>query len=123
MLFNHRRLSSDRAVTKKILELASGNKLWMNAYSSGLFPAEVPLSVDEDFLENAGAGEFCFVEDADIRPWVDRTQKIVLFCWNRKYPADLYFPADILNSRWKADSVCEFTGNSHDKIRMEVYVR
>lgn len=123
MLFNRRRQSSDRAVTEKILELTAGKKLWMNSYSRNLFPENAPISVDDDFLRKAGEGEFCFAENCDVKPFINFAEKIVLFRWNRCYPADLLFPKELLCRNWTAEQRSDFSGSSHDKITMEVYGR
>ena len=37
MLFNNRRVSKDRTVIQKILELSEGKKLWIHPFSEKLF--------------------------------------------------------------------------------------
>ena len=68
MMFNHRRQSQDRILRGDILELAEGKILWMDAYSKKQFVEEgmTQIRVEEDFLQKAGEGEFCFAEDADL---------------------------------------------------------
>ncbi len=121
MLFNKRRVSSDRAVTQRISELAAGNKLWMNSYSSRLFEEmRISVCVDEDFLNKAEKGDYCFVENADIMPFEKKVEQIILFRWNRRYPSDLKLSAKVLENRKKVNSR-EFAGNSHEKITEEIY--
>ena len=48
-------------------------------------------------------------------------QKIILYRWNRVYPADLYFDIDLKN--WHIKESNDFAGSSHDKITEEVYVK
>ena len=120
MMFNHRRQSQDRVLRKRILELTGGKKLWMNAYSqkqflqvNGNMPKEQEQSgqlgqsgqiqADEAFLEKAGPGEYCFVEDKDV------------------VPADMYFKMDL--GSWKLAETQEYAGSSHEKITEERYVR
>ena len=59
MLFNNRRVSKDRTVIQKILELSEGKKLWIHPFSEKLFEQEHPENccVDENFLEKAGEGD------------------------------------------------------------------
>ncbi len=123
MLFNRRRQSSDSAVAKKIVELSAGKKLLINPYSSGLFPENTSIYVDEDFLLKASEGDYCFVENLDVSPYISCSEKIVIFHWNRRYPADLHFPKDMLDGEWKVECSLEFSGSSHEKITMEVYRR
>ena len=113
MMFNHRRQSQDCVLRKRILELTGGKKLWMNAYSqkqflqvNGNMPKEQEQSgqlgqsgqiqADEAFLEKAGPGEYCFVEDKDVK-------------------MDL--------GSWKLAETQEYAGSSHEKITEERYVR
>lgn len=120
MLFNHRRVSRDQKVCERILAYCKGQELWMNAYSGKLFDAfdtKDGIHIAEDFLEQFPA--ICFVEDQDITPWLSRIDTIVLFRWNRDYPADFFFRTDL--SSWTMTSREEFPGKSHDLITMEVY--
>ena len=107
MMFNHRRQSRDRAVIERVLRCAESSRLWMSEYS----------------LERAGRGEYCFVEDRDILPYEAELEAIVLFRWNRSYPADFYFPVEILSRGWSMTESEEFEGSSHEKIIKEVYKR
>ncbi len=128
MMFNRRRQSQDRLLREKILEISSGSSLWMNAYSYTQFsdgPTECPVSgriiVDEDFLEKAGEGDYCFVEDTPVAPYFDRIERVILFQWNRDYPADQYFDLDLQDGLWQLTDLREFPGYSHEVITMEVY--
>ena len=69
MLFNNRRVSKDRTVIQKILELSEGKKLWIHPFSEKLFEQEHPENccVDENFLEKAGEGDICFVENQSLK--------------------------------------------------------
>ena len=124
MMFNHRRQSQDRVLRKRILELTGGKKLWMN----GNMPKEQEQSgqsgqiqADETFLEKAGPGEYCFVEDKDVVPYESRIEEVILCHWNRDYPADMYFKMDL--GSWKLAETQEYAGSSHEKITEERYVR
>lgn len=123
MAFNGRRLSMDRAVREKMLEIAAGKTLWMSGYSRKQFEEEEekgPIRVDDRFLEKAGKGEYCFAELEDVTPYGDRLEGIILFRWNRRYPADQYFDPELLKS-FHLVKTEEFPGSSHEKITMEVY--
>ena len=125
MLFNGRRQSRDRVLRQRILELARGRNLWMNEYSYGLFRDEcenIQVRVDEGFLMKAGEGDVCFNETEPALPAEERIEKLVLFRWNRMYPADVRFDLD-LSSGWRLESSEDFAGSSHERITMEVYAR
>lgn len=122
MLFNHRRQSQDRLLRADLLREAAGAPVWLNAYSARQFQDLPPnLQVAEDFLDQAGAGELCFVEDRDLAPWAEKVEGLVLYRWNRTYPADLYFTLSL--EGWKLERREEFAGSSHEKITKEVYRR
>lgn len=123
MLFGGRRQSRDHAVTERTLALTAGSKLWMDEYSAMLFPDESGVFVDEAFLDRAEKTDFCFVEDKQFLPITDKIEQIVVFKWNRPYPADTWFPLDLAAEPWKLVKTEDFAGNSHDKITMEVYTR
>ena len=137
MMFNHRRQSQDRVLRKRIMELTGGKKLWMNAYSqkqflqvNGNMPKEQEQSgqlgqsgqiqADEAFLEKAGPGEPCFVEDRSVAPFAGRVERVVLYRWDRAYPADLYW--DLSLEGWTLARREEFPGFSHEIITKEVYI-
>ena len=117
MLFNHRRVSRDQKVSERILAYCKEKKLCMNAYSAKLFENNPQICVSETFLEQKDA--ICFVEDQDVTPYLPEIDTIILFHWNRDYPADLFFTVDL--SEWNRIHQEEFAGKSHDKITMEVY--
>ena len=115
--FQGRRLSKDACVRRKLLEL-SGGRLRMSAYSAKQF--DDPVYAGTDYLSGAGVDDWCFVENGDYQEHADNIHRIILFHWNRAYPADLFFsfPGD-----WRKVSEEDFPGNSHDQITMEVYER
>lgn len=117
MLFNHRRVSRDQKVSERILAYCKEKRLWMNAYSAKLFENNPQIRVSETFLEQKDA--ICFVEDQDVIPYLPEIDTIILFHWNRDYPADFFFTVDL--SEWNRIHQEEFAGKSHEKITMEVY--
>lgn len=120
MMFNKRRLSSDKAVCQRIADYAEG-KLWMNSYSAKLFE-QYPVCVDEDFLEKAGEGDICFTESPDFTEFDEKIQSITVYRWNRTYPADKKLPADYF-CEWQLMESFDFPGNSHERITEEKYTK
>ena len=100
MAFHGRRQSRDRAVCARILEDAA-----------------------EDFLAQAGPGELCFVEEPPLLPWLDRLEGLVLYRWNRRYPADAWLDVRPGPPGWTLARREEFSGHSHERITKEVYTR
>ena len=121
MLFNRRRQSQDRLLRLDLLREAAGRPVWMNDYSRRQFdPAPENILVAEDFAARAGEGEFCFFEDADPAPWLEKAEEVILYRWNRRYPADRYFPLPLEGRTLERRE--EFAGSSHERITKEVWV-
>ncbi|MBQ2000944.1 MAG: ribonuclease Z [Clostridia bacterium] len=122
MMFNNRRVSSDKAVTDRIIDLLKGNSLYLNEYSAKLFLEKTDnLKISDDFLSEAGDNDYCFVENVDITEHISDIGQVIIYYWNRKYPSDFKFPKNAAVSGLKCVSVTEFSGNSHEKITEEVY--
>ena len=122
MMFNNRRVSSDKAVTDRIIDLLKDNNLYLNQYSAKLFADKTDnLKISDDFLSKAGENDYCFVENVDITEYISDISQVIIYNWNRKYPSDLKFPKEAAISGFKCVSVSEFGGNSHEKITEEVY--
>ncbi len=123
MLFNRRRQSSDRVLRERVLSLAEGSRLWMNAYSAKQFEgASSHCCVDDAFLEKAQSGDYCFVENVAIDEICDRVEQLIVYRWNRVYPADVNFPFEQF-SQWHLVKRTPFAGYSHPEITEEVYER
>ena len=123
MMFHERRQSQDRVLRQHMLKLAGEKKLWMNAYSRGQFSKEDEscIAVAENGFANIRPGEYCFLEQEDPAQYQEQIETLILFRWNRSYPADLHFGMDL--SDWKLIKTEEFAGYSHEKITQEYYVR
>jgi len=120
MMFNRRRQSRDKAQQADLLEWCAGRKLWISPYSAPVFEGALACE-DEAFLEKAGPGEVCFVEDRSVKEAADRVETVILYRWNRTYPADLSFDLDL--SDFYLETAVEFPGNSHEKVTREIYQR
>ncbi len=127
MLFNKRRQSQDRALRDRILALTAQSRLWVNHYTEKQFAQDGQiaghLNVDDDFINEAAPGEYCFVENIPTSQYEKWVEQIILFKWNRKYPSDFFFDIDLTSGAWHLISTEDFSGCSHDKITMEVYTR
>lgn len=124
MMFNHRRQSMDECLRKDLIDQITPNKLWMNEYSLKQFKdtSYDNMIVHEQFLELAQLGEYCFVENQFLSKYLDRIEKIIVYRWNRIYPADMKFDLDLSQPEWKRLTVSEFQGKSHPIISKEVLV-
>lgn len=122
VLFNRRRVSSDRIVSARMLELAGDRKLYVRPYSEKLFASNEKLYIGEDYLSCAGMGDYCLLEEQIPSDLWERTERVVVFYWNRRYPSDVKFPLAHLRTAARMESRSEFPGYSHERITQEVYV-
>jgi len=123
LAFHRRRLSRDRVLCERILELVGTGNLRLSSYSVPLFqdlPRTAAL-LEEDCPEQKAGKDFCFIEREDAVPWLERADKLVLFRWNRTYPFDLRFPLEELERNWALTGARDFPGSSHEKITEETY--
>lgn len=116
MMFNKRRQSRDRVLIENVLELCEGEKLYTNEYSSKLF-SENTVEIFEN-IEDVGNG-YCFAENFTVNE--ENVEKIIVYKWNRLYPADTYLNIDLAG--WNMTETVDFEGSSHEKITREIYVR
>ena len=123
MMFNHRRQSQDRVLRERILQKTKDIKLWMNHYSAKQFGDNAQVNIDDSFLSKAAPTDACFVEDQSTAPYEQWIDKIVLYKWNRTYPADMHFDIPLSSKSWNLISTEDFVGSSHEKITEEVYTK
>lgn len=122
MRFNRRRQSRDAAVCARILQRAAGGRLWMSPESLRLFASETPeIRADAAFRDAAQPEDYCFVEDPALLPRKEEIETLILYHWNRDYPADTYFPLSL--DDFTLAEQTEFAGRSHERITEEVYHR
>lgn len=122
MLFNERRQSRDRMVIEDIIASYPGEKIYMNSYSKSLF-LKYPYQIEEDenFLDKISNDQVGFVENLSLAPYKEKITNIIIYKWNRDYPADRYL--DVSLEEWELASTSEFAGYSHELITKETYIR
>ena len=115
MLFNKRRQSRDIKVLEDIRK--SADVLTIDPFSEKLIQeAEIPyVLAPEEIPEDA----HFFAEARDLSGLLPRASKLVIYRWNRHYPADVRFEGDL--SAFRPESREEFPGKSHEIITKEVY--
>lgn len=120
MMFHQRRQSRDRVVIEDIRRISEGNRLFMTEYSLKLFQDEKDkILVEKNCLAIAGEDDYCFIENQSLKPFENRISQLILYRWNRKYPADVYL--DLTLEEWSLESREEMKGFSHEKITKEIY--
>ena len=122
MFFNYRRQSRDRVLCADAVAMAQGTRLLMSSYSQPLFAQDVPnIVVANDFLDIAQEDDYCFVEDRALSDYAEKISEIVIYRWNKHYPADTYFDLSLDKLSFRLCEKYEFEGSSHEKITKEIY--
>ena len=115
--FNHRRQSRDAAVLEDIRTQLTG-PLLIEPFSEKLIrEAEIPCVLPPETAKD------CFAEDMPSEELLAQTKKIVIYRWNRHYPADVRWEPDLQALGFALAETSEFPGTSHEKITREVYER
>ena len=115
IMFNKRRVSKDTLLIERLKGITKGNKIYVSEYSKPLFDGFDNLVLS---IENLTNNDFYFLEDEDYNGNID---KIIIYKWNRDYPADKYFDIDL--SSYVLISTQDFQGSSHDLITEEIYIK
>ena len=112
MLFNGRRQSRDRALIEDVFNNLIEEKLNIFEFSKTLFLEYEDKICIVNGLEDDGA---YFIENLDITPFLSNITEVVVYKWNRVYPADFYCVIDFPALFFAAEQT-ELKGNSHEKI-------
>lgn len=117
LLFNKRRQSRDAALLEDIRSRLTG-KLLIEPFSeklisqAGIDYVLPPETAEDFFLENVPAEEV-----------LSDCGKVVIYRWNRHYPADVRWEPDLPQRGFTLAETGDFPGKSHEKITREVYVK
>lgn len=118
MLFNNRRQSRDSAVLEDVFASLGEEKLNIFQFSQKLFDSFGDrVSICITLMEQ---GTY-FIENIDLKSYEGSIDEIVVYRWNRVYPADFYCEIDL--GAFNVVSEGEFPGSSHEKITKIVYSR
>lgn len=120
MRFNNRRQSRDSAVLTDIRASIPG-KLTIDPFSEKLIlDAQIPYVLAPEALS---ADAHFFLEDRAGADVVPLASEVVIYRWNRHYPADTHWDIDLAGYGFVLKETVEFPGSSHEKITKEVYAR
>lgn len=119
MMFANRRQSQDRLLRQELLSLSENARLFLTPYSARQFSETSCFTVTENPECQAKKGDFYFVEDGAL-PF-EQAEQIILFHWNRTYPADRCFPRAEALKNFHLVSTREFAGFSHKIITEEIW--
>ena len=122
--FNNRRQSRDRKLIDDLCDLAGEREIYIAPYSEKLFAhTGHPTVAREDYLDLVPEDGICFCEREAVSPVFGRASQIVIYRWNKEYPADRVFDVDLGAEGFRFYRKTDFPGTSHNDIDREVYVR
>ena len=123
MTFNKRRQSSDRIIRDDMLKIVQNARFLVNSYTAKQFTEEQinQIELDENCLEHANEDTFIFIENIGVSNYISKIEQIIVYRWQRKYPADFFFDVDLTSSDWELTGKEELVGYSHECILKEVY--
>ena len=123
MTFNKRRQSSDRIIRDDMLKIVQNARFLVNSYTAKQFTEEQinQIELDENCLEHADEDTFVFIENIGVSNYISKIEQIIVYRWQRKYPADFFFDVDLTSSDWELIEKEELVGYSHECILKEVY--
>ena len=75
-----------------------------------------------DLLKAAGESPL-WVSPYTLAQVLDRVEGILLYRWNRTYPADQYLDFDPAAAGFRLVSTTDFSGSSHKTLTKEVYTK
>lgn len=124
MLFNGRRQSRDRELLLDLQKTAAG-RIVIRPFSEKLFSqAGIPVTVSDAPETEATAEDIVFFEEGDIAAVLSAATRLIVYRWNRVYPADAVWQGELPPHGFTlAGEPTEFVGSSHETITKEVYVR
>ena len=124
MLFNFRRQSRDRVLINDLISDLGEKKLYISEFSEILFePHKGKYEIVDDFSKVCDEDCVCFIENVDVKSYLDKISAVTVYYWNRVYPRDLVFDIDLEKEGFSLMSSYEFEGYSHENIRKEVFER
>lgn len=122
MLFNSRRQSRDRVLIENLTDYVGDGAIFTNAFSAPLFESGSASVIEvSEPLESAGSEDFVFVENMSLKNYRDKIKEMVIYRWNRSYPADFYLDLEPSEAGLTLIELTDFVGSSHEKITREIY--
>ena len=91
----------------------------MNAYSAKLYQEIKNPIICEDFLQKAGKGQTCIVENLLLKPYIDKIEEIIVFRWNKVYPSDQVLDVNLYE--WNLVEEEQIEGSTHE-ITKQIYL-
>ena len=118
--FNDRRQSRDSKLIDDLYQ--TFESVLIGEYSAPLFAGR-PATLCADPVAQARERDAVFLEKTDTAALLDKADELVIYKWNRRYPADLYFTGDPAACGFSLSEESDFVGSSHEQITRQVWRR
>lgn len=115
--FNKRRQSRDAALLEDIRSRLAGKLLVAPGSETLMEQAGIPYVLPPETAQDF------FLEDVPSEEVLSGCSKVVIYRWNRHYPADVRWDPDLTERGFSLEETLDFSGKSHEKITREVYVK
>ena len=115
--FGGRRQSRDRELYKDIISDAANKQITMSAYSAKLFDSGNIYVSDTPTQED----DIYFLELKNPKDIIPLANRVVVYNWNRLYPSDVKFDAEMSSLGFSLVEKQDIKGFSHEKITKEIY--
>lgn len=127
LAFGAKRQSRDRELVRDAVGLASGRKILAREYSRLIFD-EAGIKSDavafcDEPTKAAKKDDLVLLELAVKKSELDLAEQIIIYAWNRRYPATAKLDMGYIEANFKLKDEYEFVGNSHEKITRRTYKR
>lgn len=120
ILFNNRRQSSDVVQREDFKKIVLDKKVYLSEYSYDLYK-DMDLNFEVISEETEISEDSFFIYEGEfLEKILENVDEIILYFWNRVYPADTDFE---IPTGFKEIESFDFVGNSHDKISRKLYIK
>ena len=121
MLFNGRRQTLDYELASIIYEKYK-DKLCICSFSESFFK-DLKVKTYENPLSDAPDDAVVFIENIDITEHIQKIDEIIIYRWNRHYPADRHFSFEPTEMGYKLVGKVKFSTKIHEDTVKEIYRR
>ncbi len=121
MLFGGRRQTFDYEVLDLICNIG-GERLYITPFSQKYF-GERSYELLGEGLKGAPSDAAVFLEDRDALPYISRVEKIIIYRWDKVYPADRWLGFSPLDEGFRLSGKVKFSTEVHKDIVKEIYKR
>lgn len=121
LAFNHRAAEPGPSAGGGFAGGGRARPVFCLPYSAGLFDPGAVTVVDAPGAVSADG--ILFLENTDPAAYIPHAEELLLYRWNRLYPADLTLNGTPVQWGYRLQDTTNFAGTSHEKITRERYVK